>query len=85
MAALARKLTSAWIWSEVRRWPKLLGMIPALKPDGRYAYGFVIAVRMHCCRVAPRIRLEAALAQSALSRVSRFGPTAPVALAAASV
>lgn len=35
--------------------------------------------------MAPRAVLEAALAQSALSLVSRSGPTVPVALAAASV
>src|SRR6478736_4799719 len=40
---------------------------------------------MHCCRVAPRACLEAALAQSALSLVSRSGPTVPVEAAAASV
>src|SRR6185312_9339689 len=30
LAALARKLTRAWIWSEVRRCPKFEGMIPEL-------------------------------------------------------
>jgi hypothetical protein len=50
-----------------------------------YAYGLTIAVWMHCWSVAPRIFLEAAVAQSLRRRMSRFGPTVPVALAAASV
>src|SRR5947209_4193856 len=44
-----------------------------------------MAVWMHCCRVVPRTFLDAALAQSAFSLASRFGPTVPVAAAAASV
>src|SRR5262249_47575664 len=49
------------------------------------AYGLVIAVWMHSCSVAPRIGLEAALAQSVRRRASRSGPIGPVAPAAASV
>ena len=40
---------------------------------------------MHCFSVAPRTFCDAALAQSVRRRVSRSGPTVPVAEAAASV
>ena len=45
----------------------------------------MIAVRMHAANEAPRILIDAGSAQSDFSRVSRFGPTVPVALAAARV
>src|SRR5579862_5171144 len=50
-----------------------------------YAYGLTIAVWMHCVSDLPRIFIEAALAQSLPRRIVRFGPTVPVAPAAASV
>ena len=40
---------------------------------------------MHCSRLAPRAFLDAAVAQSLFSRVSRSGPTVPLAPAAARV
>src|SRR5258708_17926 len=49
------------------------------------AYGFVIAAWMHWVSVAPRIFFDVALEQSVRSLTSRFGPTVPVAPAAASV
>ena len=67
-AAVDRKLTSAWICEEDRRWEKFEGMIPALKPDWMNAYGCVIAVRMQSWSVGPRIFFEEALAQSLRSR-----------------
>src|SRR5579884_1533549 len=50
-----------------------------------YAYGLTIAVLMHRLNVVPRIRWEAAVAQSLFRRTPRFGPTVPVVPAAASV
>lgn len=50
-----------------------------------YLYGLVIAVKMHFWSVWPRIRFDAGVAQSLFRRVSRSGPTVPVAEAAASV
>jgi hypothetical protein len=40
---------------------------------------------MHCFKLAPRTFIDAGVAQSLRSRVSRSGPTVPVAEAAASV
>lgn len=65
--------------------PNVGGMIPAWNPDGMYLYGSTIAVWMHAVSAAPRFAFEAAVAQSLFSRMSRFGPTVPVAPAAASV
>lgn len=82
---LARKVTSDWIWVELRRWAKFDGITPAVYPLGMKRYGLVIAVSMHWSSDAPRTFLEAALAQSVRSLTSRFGPMVPVAPAAASV
>ena len=48
MVALDKKVTSDWIWVEVKVWEKVDGMMPAWKPEGMYLYGLVIAVEMHC-------------------------------------
>jgi hypothetical protein len=82
---VARNVTSAWIWAVDRDLPKVGGMIPARNPDGMYLYGSTIAVWMQAVSDAPRFAFEAVVAQSLFSRMSRFGPTVPVAPAAASV
>ena len=49
MVALDKKVTSDWIWVEVKVWEKVDGMMPAWKPEGMYLYGLVIAVEPIIC------------------------------------